>query len=114
MHLVGAGVGAALRGDQSPPSASDLLPILASWLPQVTTQELPGLGHMAPVTPPERVNSLIVDFYQRQGCRRPAGIGQMALCLMARSCATHSSAPTSTLIIAVRISSATDEPLGGP
>ena len=55
-----------LGGDQSPASARDLLPILASRLPQATVQVLPGLGHMAPVTHPERVNPLIVDFLQRQ------------------------------------------------
>ena len=51
---------------QSPASARDLLPILAPRLPQVRVQVLPGLGHMAPVTHPERVNPLIVDFLQRQ------------------------------------------------
>lgn len=55
-----------LGGDRSPASARDLLPILAPRLPQVTVQVLPGLGHMAPVTHPERVNPLIADFLQHR------------------------------------------------
>ena len=56
----------AAAADQSTASARDLLPILAARLPQATVQVLPGLGHMAPVTHPERENPLIVDFLQRQ------------------------------------------------
>jgi pimeloyl-ACP methyl ester carboxylesterase len=55
-----------LGGDQSPASARDLLPILAPRLPQVTVQVLPGVGHMAPVTHPERVNPRIADFLEHR------------------------------------------------
>ena len=51
-----------LGGDRSPASAGDLLPLLVSLLPKAQLQVLPGLGHMAPVSHPDRVNPLIVDF----------------------------------------------------
>lgn len=55
-----------LGGDRSPASARDVLPILAGALPQARLQVLPGLGHMAPVTHPGRVNPLIVEFLATQ------------------------------------------------
>ena len=51
-----------LGGDRSPASARDLLPLLAGALPNSRLQLLPGLGHMAPVTNPDKVNPLIAEF----------------------------------------------------
>ena len=36
--------------------------VLAGVLPRVRVEAIEGLGHMAPVTDPERVNSLIERF----------------------------------------------------
>lgn len=51
-----------LGGSTSPPSVTELLPLLAQALPHATLQVLPGLGHMAPVTHPGVVNPRVVDF----------------------------------------------------
>lgn len=51
-----------LGGATSPASARDLLPLLAGALSDATLTVLPGLGHMAPVTPPGVANPLTVDF----------------------------------------------------
>ena len=55
-----------LGGALSPASASDLLPILARLLPNATLQRLEGVGHMAPVTHPHRVDPLIVQWLDGQ------------------------------------------------
>ena len=55
-----------LGGEQTPASAGDLLPLLASMLPRAQLQLLPGLGHMAPVTHPDQVNRRITDFLAAQ------------------------------------------------
>ena len=48
-----------LVGSQSPASARSVARLLAQVLPDVTTAELEGAGHMAPVTHPDTVNAAI-------------------------------------------------------
>jgi pimeloyl-ACP methyl ester carboxylesterase len=49
-------------GDCSPESSQSVVRILAAMLPDVTSAPMPGLGHMGPVTDPERVNARIASF----------------------------------------------------
>jgi len=49
-------------GESSPESAHAVARILLPVLPRVRAAHLPGLGHMAPVTHPERVNAEIARF----------------------------------------------------
>ena len=51
-----------LTGSASTAAARAVAAILARSLSRVSVQELPGAGHMAPVTAPERVNPLIERF----------------------------------------------------
>lgn len=51
-----------LGGTESPASARDLLPILAGAMPGARLEQLPGLGHMGPVTHANVVNPWIADF----------------------------------------------------
>ena len=53
-----------LTGSASPLSSRAVARKLASSLPNVEAVELEGLGHMAPVTHPERVNARIVQFLE--------------------------------------------------
>ena len=39
--------------------------LLAKTLPSVTTVEIDGVGHMAPVTHPDRVNTVIASYLER-------------------------------------------------
>lgn len=55
-----------LGGEHSPSSTHDLLPMLASLLPQATLKLMPGVGHMAPVTHADRVNAEIAAFLRAQ------------------------------------------------
>jgi pimeloyl-ACP methyl ester carboxylesterase len=48
-----------LVGGQSPASARAVARLLTQALPDVTTAELTGAGHMAPVTHPDEVNTAI-------------------------------------------------------
>jgi pimeloyl-ACP methyl ester carboxylesterase len=48
-----------LTGSESPASAHGVARLLAKALPRVTTIEIEGVGHMGPVTHPDRVNELI-------------------------------------------------------
>ena len=48
-----------IAGSQSPASAQAVWRLLAASLPRATVVELPGLGHMGPVTHPEAVNPAI-------------------------------------------------------
>ena len=48
-----------LVGSQSPASAREVARLLTKTLPDVTTVELEGAGHMAPVTHPDIVNAVI-------------------------------------------------------
>lgn len=54
-------------GAQSPASSRSVARLLAGALPKVEVLDLEGLGHMGPVTHPERVNELIADFLGRRG-----------------------------------------------
>ena len=49
-------------GETSPESAHAVASILLPVLPRVQAVRLPGLGHMAPVTHPDRVNAEIARF----------------------------------------------------
>jgi pimeloyl-ACP methyl ester carboxylesterase len=51
-----------LLGEASPKSAHAVAQRLVPVLPRVTLRRLPGLGHMAPVTHPEKVNAVIAEF----------------------------------------------------
>lgn len=51
----------------SPASAADLLTLVAASFPHARLQQLPRLGHMAPVTDPDTVNSLIGCFIHASG-----------------------------------------------
>ncbi len=51
-----------LTGSESPAPARYVARLLCEVLPQVTIIEFEGLGHMGPVTHPERVNEAIESF----------------------------------------------------
>jgi pimeloyl-ACP methyl ester carboxylesterase len=48
-----------LTGSQSPASARGVARLLTKVLPRVTAVEIDGVGHMAPVTHPDRINAVI-------------------------------------------------------
>jgi pimeloyl-ACP methyl ester carboxylesterase len=48
-----------LVGSRSPASAREVARLLAKGLPAVTTVEMEGAGHMAPITHPDVVNVAI-------------------------------------------------------
>jgi pimeloyl-ACP methyl ester carboxylesterase len=52
-------------GTNSPAAARGVARLLARTLPVVTTIELEGVGHMAPITHPDRVNALIAGYLER-------------------------------------------------
>ena len=52
-------------GSKSPLSSRAVAQRLADLLPQVERVELEGLGHMGPVTHPDKVNEVIVRFLER-------------------------------------------------
>lgn len=52
-------------GSKSPLSSRAVAQRLADVLPRVERVELEGLGHMGPVTHPDRVNEVIVRFLER-------------------------------------------------
>ena len=54
-----------ITGERSPLSSRAVVERLRRVLPQVDTVELPGLGHMAPVTHPDKVNPVIAAFLER-------------------------------------------------
>ena len=54
-----------LVGSQSPASSRAVARLLTRTLPRVTAVEIEGVGHMAPVTHPERVNALIERHLER-------------------------------------------------
>ena len=49
----------------SPDSPRGVARLLAKTLPSVTTVEIDGVGHMAPVTHPDLVNAVIEDYLER-------------------------------------------------
>jgi pimeloyl-ACP methyl ester carboxylesterase len=51
-----------LMGSQSPPSARAVARLLTQALADVTTVELKGLGHKAPITHPDLVNAAIQAY----------------------------------------------------
>ncbi|HEY2337316.1 MAG TPA: alpha/beta hydrolase, partial [Burkholderiales bacterium] len=51
-----------MTGSDSPASSLAVARLLTRTLPQVEVVELKGLGHMGPVTHPERVNEAIARF----------------------------------------------------
>ena len=53
-------------GSESPASSRGVARRLASVLPRLQLLELEGLGHMGPVTHPERVNAIIEDYLMRE------------------------------------------------
>jgi pimeloyl-ACP methyl ester carboxylesterase len=48
-----------LTGSESPASARGVARLLTKVLPRVTAIEVDGVGHMAPVTHPDRINALV-------------------------------------------------------
>jgi pimeloyl-ACP methyl ester carboxylesterase len=59
-------------GAESPASSKSVARLLARTLPRVTSVELTGLGHMAPVTHPDAVNAVIATHLGRR-CSRYRG-----------------------------------------
>jgi pimeloyl-ACP methyl ester carboxylesterase len=51
-----------MMGESSPESAHAVAQALMPALPRVRVVEFPGLGHMAPVTDPQRINAEIAKF----------------------------------------------------
>ena len=51
-----------MTGSESPASSLGVARILAAQLARVETIEFQGLGHMGPVTHPERVNEAVERF----------------------------------------------------
>lgn len=54
-----------LTGSESPASSSGVARLLAKSLPRVTSIEVEGVGHMGPVTHPDRINSVIESHLER-------------------------------------------------
>lgn len=54
-----------LTGSRSTAAARGVIRLLYGLLPQAEVLELPGLGHMGPVTHPEKVNEAITAFIER-------------------------------------------------
>ena len=55
-----------LVGSETRASARAVSRLLTATLPNVERVELPGVGHMGPVTHPEEVNQHIADFLERE------------------------------------------------
>jgi pimeloyl-ACP methyl ester carboxylesterase len=51
-----------ITGSDSPASSRGVTRLLTKTLPRVTAVEIEGVGHMAPVTHPDRVNALIERY----------------------------------------------------
>jgi pimeloyl-ACP methyl ester carboxylesterase len=51
-------------GTNSPAASRGVARLLAKTLPAVTTVEIDGVGHMAPVTHPDRVNAVIASYLE--------------------------------------------------
>jgi pimeloyl-ACP methyl ester carboxylesterase len=54
-----------MTGSESPASSRAVARLLTRTLPRVEVVEFKGLGHMAPVTPPEPINQAIARFLER-------------------------------------------------
>jgi pimeloyl-ACP methyl ester carboxylesterase len=59
-----------MTGSDSPASSRAVARLLTKTLPQVTILEIDGVGHMAPVTHPDRVNPLIESYLERMSSSR--------------------------------------------
>lgn len=55
-----------LQGSRSPAPSRRISGMLAAALPRASLHIIRGVGHMAPVTQPQRVVPLIADFLERQ------------------------------------------------
>jgi pimeloyl-ACP methyl ester carboxylesterase len=53
-----------LTGTESKPSARAVARLLMTALPRVRVEEIQGVGHMAPLTHPERINPVIEQFLE--------------------------------------------------
>ena len=51
-----------MTGSLSPAPTREIAALLASVLPRVELVELDGMGHMGPITHPERVNASIEQY----------------------------------------------------
>jgi pimeloyl-ACP methyl ester carboxylesterase len=54
-----------LVGEQTREPARGVATILSQVLPNVTVMELQGIGHMGPVTHPDAVNHVIIEFLEK-------------------------------------------------
>jgi pimeloyl-ACP methyl ester carboxylesterase len=52
-------------GKETTPSALGVARLLTQALPRVEVVEFEGLGHMGPITHPQRVNAAIAEFLAR-------------------------------------------------
>jgi hypothetical protein len=68
-----------LTGSESPASARGVARLLIRTLPRVTAIEVEGVGHMGPVTHPERLNALIEGYLERPDGRLPVARAGAAL-----------------------------------
>ncbi len=62
-------------GAESPASSRGVARRLARTLPRVTSVELAGVGHMAPITHPDVVNEVIADHLGRRRSRSQGAAG---------------------------------------
>jgi pimeloyl-ACP methyl ester carboxylesterase len=53
-----------MTGSESPASSRSVARLLLSVLPRVQHVEFDGIGHMGPVTHPDRVNDVISRFLE--------------------------------------------------
>jgi pimeloyl-ACP methyl ester carboxylesterase len=54
-----------MTGTESPAASRGVVRLLRSVLPGVTTVEVAGVGHMAPITHPDKINALIEEHLER-------------------------------------------------
>jgi pimeloyl-ACP methyl ester carboxylesterase len=55
-----------LCGEKTKPSTRRIAEMLREALPEVEYREIPGAGHLSPITHPARVNEIIIGFIERQ------------------------------------------------
>jgi pimeloyl-ACP methyl ester carboxylesterase len=55
-----------ITGSESPASSRAVARLLTKVLPRVTAVVVEGVGHMAPVTHPDRINALIEDHLEER------------------------------------------------
>ena len=56
-----------LTGSESPASSRGVARLLARTLPRVTAIEIKGVGHMGPITHPDRINALVERHFEDIG-----------------------------------------------